>query len=306
VRASDVKSIRVIINGKNADDPGLREALAWAAQQGHRIELRVTQDEGDAARFASEQSQAPWDVIVAVGGDGTINQVLNGIMTAGVSPEPALAIVPLGTANDFARSCNIPLDHPALALRLAWEGVTRLIDVGCANGRYFLNVATGGFGAEVAASTPALAKKVLGGVAYAVTGLLNALSITPYPARLVTPDQRWEGNLIVITVSNGRQAGGGIPVAPKAALDDGLLDVMVIHDAGLLQSGRILSELKDVEAEDNQYLFYRQAPSLTLELEQSIRLDVDGEPIYGSVFGFSILPRRLRVMLPPETPLSWQ
>ncbi len=184
--------------------------------------------------------------------------------------------------------------------------MTQRIDVGRANDRFFINVATGGFGAEVAANTPETAKKVLGGLAYAVTGLLKALSITPYPARLATPDERWEGNVIVFTVGNGRQAGGGIPVAPKAALDDGLLDLMVIHDAGLLQSGRVLSELRDVEAQDNQYLFYRQVPSLTLELDQSIRLDVDGEPIHDSRFHFDVLPRRLKVMLPPETSLSWQ
>jgi diacylglycerol kinase family enzyme len=158
----------------------------------------------------------------------------------------------------------------------------------------------------VAANTPAVAKKVLGGLAYAVTGLLKAPSITPYPARLVMPDERWEGNLIVITVGNGRQAGGGVPVAPKAALDDGLFDVMVIHDAGLLQSGKVLSELKDVESQDNHYLFYRQTPSLTLELQESILLNVDGESISGSVFGFSILPRRLKILLPPEARLSWQ
>ena len=217
-----------------------------------------------------------------------------------------MAIIPLGTANDFARSCDIPRDHPAHALQIAWEGVPRLIDVGRANDRFFINVATGGFGAEVAANTPAVAKKALGGIAYAVTGLLQALSITPYPCRLVLPDERWRGNVIVFTVGNGRQAGGGIPVAPKASLDDGLLDVMVVHDAGLLQAGKILSELGDVESQDNQYLFYRQASSLTLEFEESIRLDVDGEPIYSSIFGFSILPRRLKIMLPPETPLSWQ
>ncbi len=304
--STQTKSMRVIVNGKIADDPALRESLAWVEQQGHHLEVRVTREEGDAARFAAERTTSPCDILVVVGGDGTLNEAINGLLNANIDPEPALAIVPLGTANDFAGGCEIPRDHPALALRLAWEGVPRLIDVGRANTRFFLNVATGGFGAEVAASTPAVAKKALGGIAYAVTGLLKALSITPYPCRLILPGERWEGNAIVFTVGNGRQAGGGIPVAPKASLDDGLLDVMVIHDAGLLQAGAILSELTEVEAQDNQYLFYRQTPALTLELDESIRLDVDGEPIHGSIFGFSILPRRLKIMLPPGTPLSWQ
>ncbi|MEN6336096.1 MAG: lipid kinase YegS [Phycisphaerales bacterium] len=302
----DLKSIRAIVNGKNAEDPGLREAVTWARQHDHRVELHVTERQGDAARFISERSDAIGEVLIAAGGDGTINEVLNAMLAANISPEPALAVIPLGTANDFASSCGIPLDHPALALELAWKGAPRMIDVGHVNDRFFINVATGGFGADVTAKTPAAAKKVLGGLAYAVTGLLKALAITPYPARLTLPDERWEGNLIVVTVGNGRQAGGGIPVAPKAALDDGLLDLMVIHDAGLLQSGRVLSELRDVEAQDNEYLFYRQVPSLTLELDQTMRLDVDGEPIENRRFRFDILPRRLKVMLPPGTSLSWQ
>jgi len=306
VSPHEPKSILAIVNGKNAEDPGLREAATWARLQDHPVELHVTQRQGDAARFISERPQAIGDVLIAAGGDGTINEVLNAMLAANISPEPALAIIPLGTANDFAKSCGIPLDHPARALELAWKGTPREIDVGRVNDRFFVNVATGGFGADVTAKTPASAKKVLGGLAYAVTGLLKALSITPYPSRLTLPDERWEGNLIVITVGNGRQAGGGIPVAPKAALDDGLLDLMVIHDAGLLQSGHVLSELRDVDAQDNEYLFYRQVPSLTLELDQSMRLDVDGEPIENRRFRFDILPRRLKVMLPPGASLSWQ
>lgn len=304
--SSTVRSICMIVNGKNADDPAWKEGLAWAQRQGHHVAVRVTRDQGDGARFAAEQPQDPPDVIVAAGGDGTVNEVLNGMLAAGIDPEPALAIVPLGTANDFARSCGIPQDRPAQALQLVLEGTTRLIDVGRVDDRFFLNVATAGFGAEVAAHTPQAAKKVLGGVAYAVTGLLRALNVTPYPSRLILPNEQWTGNLIVLTVGNGRQAGGGIPVAPRAALDDGLLDLMVIHDAGLPQSGQVLSELRDAEAQDNEYLFYRQIPRLRLELDDRIRLDVDGEPIYGSTFEFSILPRRLKILLPPETPLSWQ
>lgn len=300
------KSILVIVNGKNADDSELSDTLRQAEPLSRRIVIRITREPNDATRFVAEQANRPCDVVVAAGGDGSVNEVLNAILACRLSPEPSLAIIPLGTANDFARSCGIPLDHPAHALELVWTGVPRQIDVGRANERFFINVATGGFGAEVAAATPPAAKKVLGGLAYAVTGLLKALSITPYPIRLVTPEERWEGNMIVFTVGNGRQAGGGIPVAPKAALDDGLLDLMIIHDAGLPQSGRILSELRDVDAEDNQYLFYRQVPSLTLELDQTIRLDVDGEPIYASRFHFEVLPRRLKIMLPPGAALSWQ
>jgi lipid kinase YegS len=299
------KYLRIIVNGKYADDPALRQALAWARREGHRVEWRVTREPGDGAPFAADRRRGPVDVMVAAGGDGTINEVLNGMLANEVTPPAALAIVPLGTANDFAKSCGIPLDDPIEALRLAWEGEPRLIDVGRANERFFINVATGGFAAEVAAKTPEVAKKILGGAAYAATGVVAALDIKSYPGTLSLPEEPWQGNLVVITIGNGRQAGG-FPVAPKAALDDGLLDIMVIHDAGLPQAGQVLSELRKVDAAENRYIFYRQVPWCRLELTQEIRLDVDGEPILGRVFDFRALPRRLKILLPPQTSLSWQ
>ena len=186
--------------------------LAWADQQGHRIELRVTQDEGTphASPRSGHRSH------------GTLSSPSGETApTIKFSTESWPPRSPRNRHSPSFRSAQQTIsprvvaspDHPLRCDR--GEGVPRLIDVGCVNGRYFLNVATGGFGAEVAASTPAVAKKVLGGVAYAVTGLLNALSITPYPARLVTPDERWKGNLIVITVSNGRQAGEAFRWAPR-------------------------------------------------------------------------------------------
>ena len=306
MQREDGKSVRVIVNGKNEGEPALEEAVQWARRHGHRIELRITRETGDAGRFAAEKTDAPADIIAAAGGDGTVNEVLNGLMTVSGFPKPALAIIPLGTANDLAIGCGIPQDEPAKALQLAWEGRPRRVDVGRANDRHFLNVASGGFAADVAGKTPASIKNVLGGAAYAVTGLLSAGSITPYRSQLILPDEQWEGDLIVITVGNGRQAGGGFPVAPKAALDDGLLDLMVIHDAGLLQSREVLNKMREAHVgEEDTYLFYKQVPAFRLELEREMRLDVDGEPLSDTRFDFSILPRRLTLMLPAETPLCW-
>jgi len=300
------KSLRIIVNGKSENDPQLRQAVEDARRQGHHVEVRVTRDPGDGVRFAGNRAELPLDVVVAAGGDGTINEVLNGMLAGEVARQAALTIVPLGTANDFAKSCGIPLDDPVRALRLAWEGESRRIDVGRVNQRFFINVATGGFGAEVAARTPATAKKILGGAAYAVTGLVSALKVKSYPARLIMPEEQWEGDIVLITLSNGRQAGGGLPVAPKAALAHGLLDLMVIHDAGVAQSPQVLGEFRDVESEDNQYLFYKQIPSCRVEFAEPIRLNVDGEPICDSTFDFDVLPRQVKIVLPPGTPLSWQ
>ena len=140
---------------------------------------------------------------------------------------PSLAILPLGTANDLAHACRIPLD-PLGALRLAKSGPETKVDVGRTNGRYFLNMATGGFGAHVTAVTPNELKKVLGGAAYFLTGLTHFTSIRPEHGRFSGPGFTWEGPFLILAVGNGRQAGGGHQLCPEALINDGLLDVRVL------------------------------------------------------------------------------
>ena len=138
-----------------------------------------------------------------------------------------LAILPLGTANDLAHACRIPLD-PLGALRLAVSGATAAVDVGRVGGRPFMNLATGGFGTQVTVATPNDLKKILGGAAYLLTGVTHFSSIRPARIRLAGPDLNWEGAALVIGVGNGRQAGGGHQLCPTALLNDGLLDVTVL------------------------------------------------------------------------------
>jgi diacylglycerol kinase family enzyme len=114
------KFLRLAVNGKVAKNEALRAAVARQRGLGHRVEVHVTWEGGDARRFASQPEEA--DVVVAVGGDGTVNEVLYGLMTLRTEARPALAVIPLGTANDFARGCGIPLDpSQALALCVAGE-----------------------------------------------------------------------------------------------------------------------------------------------------------------------------------------
>jgi YegS/Rv2252/BmrU family lipid kinase len=158
-------------------------------------------------------------------GDGTINEVVNGVLQADPSPRTAVAAAPYGTANDFATACGIPTDDTMAALQLAAGGEARPIDVGKVNDRFFINVASGGFGAEVTASTPIEMKKALGGAAYSIRGPVTAVKMTPYQGKLVTPEGEERGSMIVMAVGNGLQCGGGFQMTPKALLDDGLLEL---------------------------------------------------------------------------------
>src|SRR5881296_3661248 len=140
------KKVLLILNGKAAGNDALQTAVARQRAIGHAIEVRVTSEKGDARRFVAETGEV--DLLIAAGGDGTLNEVVHGLMQLPMAARPALGVVPLGTANDFATGCDIPRDAEQ-ALALCMEGGALPIDVGKANERWFLNAASAGFGAEV-------------------------------------------------------------------------------------------------------------------------------------------------------------
>jgi lipid kinase YegS len=297
------RALRLVVNGKAAGDPALRTAVSQVRERGVSLEVRVTWEGGDAARYAAEAVDKGLDVVVAAGGDGTVNEVVNGVLEADDAPKIAVGVVPYGTANDFAVGCGIPKGDPLAALTLITETDPTPIDVGKVNDRHFINVASGGFGAEVTASTPREMKKALGGVAYSLMGLVTAAKMSPYRGRMITPDGEAEGQMILTSIGNGRQAGGGFQVCPQALLDDGLLDVMTVHDVPVLEFGVVLSELMNLDRPENKYVTYRKLSSFEVEAEQEVPMSLDGEPIRARRFLFQLLPKRLPFILPSAAPL---
>src|SRR5438552_18351688 len=148
-----------MLHGKVAGNDALRAAVVGQREAGHRIEVPVTWKKGDALRFVLEAGEV--DLLIAAGGDGTLNEAVHGLMDLSIDARPILRVVPLGTANDFATGCDIPRD-PEKALALCMEGQAVPIDVGKANERWFLNAASVGFGAEITATTSPELKRLLG------------------------------------------------------------------------------------------------------------------------------------------------
>ena len=206
---SDIRHLRLILHGKAAQQPAIRDAVGNLRQAGHEVDVRVTWEAGDAERYTSEACVDRVSTIVAGGGDGTLNTVTAGLMEAEPQDRPALAVLPLGTANDFARSAGVPVTDPTAALRIAAETAPTPMDVGLVNGRPFINMATGGFGTRITVETPEKTKKVLGGAAYLLTGLARFTDIRPAHGVLRTPDEELEGDYWAFAFGNGRQAGGG-------------------------------------------------------------------------------------------------
>jgi lipid kinase YegS len=293
------KRVRLIVNGKAAANDSLRAAVARQRAAGHRIDVRVTWERGDAQRLVSQAG--PVDLVVAAGGDGTLNEVLHGLMNLSEGTRPILGIVPLGTGNDFAAGCGIPND-PARALALCLRGEAVPIDVGKANDDWFINAATSGFGAEITATTSPELKRLLGPAAYTVMGAILAINLQHYGGRLILPDRDITGTGPVAIVGNGRQTGGGIQVAPRACIDDGLLDVLVVRQispTALLAAARELQQLPA----DGEYISYWQTPWLEVQPDEEIPVSLDGESFRFSTVRYEAVPKAIQLIVPPNCQL---
>ena len=293
------RKVQLILNGKVAGNDALWNAIVQQRAIPHSIKVRVTQQKGDARRFAAEAGAV--DLLIAAGGDGTLNEVVHGLMDLSRATRPALGVIPLGTANDFATGCGIPRD-PEEALALCLKGQALPIDIGKANEHWFLNAASAGFGAEVTATTPPELKRLLGPAAYAVMGAILAMNVHHYHGKLILPDREITGTGPVAIVGNGPQTGGGVQVAPRARIDDGLLDVLVVRQIpamALLAAARELQELSP----DGEYISYWQTPWAEVHPEETIPVNLDGEPVQFSSVRYEAVPRAIRLIVPPNCPL---
>jgi lipid kinase YegS len=293
------RKVLLILNGKLAGHDALQAAVVRQRAFGHRIKVRVTQEKGDARRSVSDAGEM--DLVIAAGGDGTLNEGVHGLMDLSDVARPALGVVPLGTANDFAAGCGIPRD-PEKALALCVEGETSPIDVGKANERWFINAASAGFGAEVTATTSPELKRLLGPAAYTVMGAILAMNVHEYHGRLILPHREIIGSGPVAIVGNGRQTGGGFQVAPRAHIDDGLLDLLVIRHipaTALLTAARELQQLSP----DGEYISYWQTPWAEVHSDEAIPVNLDGEPVRFSSVRYETVPSAIHLIVPPNCPL---
>ena len=292
------RRVQLILNGKAAGNDALRTAVIRQREAGHRVEVRVTREKGDARRFVLE-SEA--DLLIGAGGDGTLNEVVHGLMGLSRKARPVFGVVPLGTANDFATGCGIPRD-PGMALALCLEGAAVPIDVGKANEHWFLNVASAGFGAEVTATTSPELKRLLGPAAYTVMGTILAMNVHHYHGRLILPGREITGSGPVAIVGNGRQTGGSFQVAPRALIDDGLLDVLVVRHIPATAALTAARELQQLSP-DGEYISYWQTPWAEVHSEETIPVNLDGEPVRFSSVRYEAVPKAIHLVVPPGCPL---
>ena len=299
----------LILNGKQANDDTLRAAVLAARERGFRLEVRVTWETGDAARFVDEAIAAHADAVVAGGGDGTLREVASALAQYDLPADalPALGMLSLGTANDFATAAGIPVQiGAALELLLTAPAVpVDVLRVDADGARsWCVNLASGGFGATVTAETQEGLKKALGGLAYVISGLARLGRIEPSHARFVAGDFAWSGDFIALGIGNGRQAGGGQVLCPDARVDDGLLDITIVPTL----EGELAATFGTLIAEGKQAALERvstrlQCARIEIAADAPLTLNLDGEPVEAREFRIECVPARLRMYLPPDCPL---
>lgn len=287
------KTIALVLHGARAEDPALRHMVEWMRGHGHIVQPSVTWESGDATRFAREAVARGVDIVVAVGGDGTVNEVVNGLAGSDVP----LGIIPRGTANDFARQVGIPED-PSHAMDVILHREPVRIDIAELNGRRFLNVSTAGVAAEATAETPLDAKESLGSLAYAITGVKKLAQLRRYTAHLTGPGLDLQCKFLFVAVGNARATGGGSRVTPQALVTDGMLDVCLVESMPRVDFARMLLRLRKGDHLGQEGVRYFKIPSVTIEARRPVSVNVDGEPMTTRTLRYRALPRALRVFLP--------
>ena len=300
---------RLILNGKSAGDDDLRDAVGSMREEGIALDVRVTWEDGDAERYVAEAIADGVDTVIAAGGDGTLSEVATTFAhrDEAAGALPSLGLVPLGTANDFAAAAGIPDEAlPALQLVRAVAAVPLdLLRIEAADGTHWCaNLASGGFGTAVTVETDEGLKKMLGGLAYLITGIAKLGRIEPMTARVRGPEFDWQGDFIALGIGNGRQAGGGQALCPDALVDDGLLDLTIVPELSGEVAATVGTLVKDGKhAALDRVATRARLPWVELEANQPMTLNLDGEPVQSRRFRVECVPGRVRMHLPAACPL---
>ena len=258
------------------------------------IEIVLTRQRGHAVELAREAVEKGYNIVVAVGGDGTINEVGRGL----VSSNTALGVIPAGSGNGFARNFQIPLDQRE-AIDLLLAPAFRSIDVGKINEHYFFNVAGSGLDAEISKNFEEFGMR--GPVPYFLVGTKAMLAYQPKPLKIVSEEFTDTLSPLIISIANGPQYGNGAIIAPAAKPDDGFLDVCIIDPIPLWKAVPNLYRLFNGTIDEFEGYRSFQTRSLTIERSEPGTIQTDGDPHEEeAVLKIEVLPKSLRVAVPPR------
>ncbi len=286
----------VIVNPAARNLPGrrrLEEADRWLRDHGWRVEWAETASPGEATGLAARAAEGELPLLFVCGGDGTLSEAANGLAGSGT----ALAVIPAGTVNIWAKEVHIPR-KPLEAVRLAVGGERRRVDLGRAGERYFLLMAGYGLDGAIARRVSHKVKGRLGATAYAIAAVRESLRYRGSPVRLRLDEEECEGEVLMLVAGNTRNYAGLAEVTPGALADDGLLDVCVYQGRGTLDIALHAARTALRRHRRSRKVLYRRVRRLEMEWAEPLLVQLDGDSYGESPTTVTVAPSALWVAVP--------
>jgi len=275
----------------------LHEALDYLHRHGWQAELWFTRRQGDGKELAQKAVEQGAAMVVAAGGDGTINEIIQGL----AGSETALGVLPTGTVNVWAREVGIPLDvHDACNVLVF--GQTRHIDLGCVNGRYFLLMVGIGFDAEVTQKVEHKPLKRLGPLGYVLAALWFGPGYTGFPVIVRYDDYAIRTRALQVIIGNTQLYAGAFKFTWQARCDDGALDLCLVRRRSLPGRIMVLWDFFRRRKNRHRWVRYNTFSSITIETPRPVAFQIDGDPGGYTPATFTVQPRALKVVVPYRTP----
>lgn len=293
-----MKRARIIYNPTSGRElfkkhlPGVLEALEIA---GYETSCHATTGEGDAINAAKKAVENKFDIIIAAGGDGTLNEVVAGVSE--FENRPKIGVIPMGTTNDFARAVHIPRDiHRAVEIII--KGDTIPVDVGKVNDRYFINIAGGGRITELTYDVPSKLKTMLGQLAYYLKGIEMLPSINATKVRIEYDGEVFEDEAMMFLVGLTNSVGGFEKLAPNSSINDGKFSLLILKKVNIAEFIRLATLAIRGEHLGDPHVIYKKATNIKVTSDDKVLLNLDGE--YGGTIPatFHNLYRHIEVFVP--------
>ena len=275
------KRCRIIYNptsGREAMKNNLVDILNILERAGYETSAYATTPEPNSAKNEAERAaKAGFNLIVAAGGDGTINEVVNGI--APLKHRPKLGIIPAGTTNDYARALKIPREDPIGAAKVIAKGQTIKMDIGEAGKNWFVNIAAGGLLTELTYGVPSQVKSLFGYLAYLVKGAELLPRIKPIRMHLEYDGGTYDGKASMFFLALTNSVGGFEQIVPDASLDDGKFTLIVVKTSNLIEILQLITMVLNggKHVNDPRILYVKTSKLVAKPVDEKMMINVDGE-----------------------------
>lgn len=293
-----MKRARIIYNptsGREIFKKHLPEVLEKLEVAGYEASCHATTCAGDATTAAKAAVERKFDVIIAVGGDGTLNEVVAGV--SGFEERPQIGLIPMGTTNDFARAVHIPRDI-SKAVDIIIKGDTIPVDVGLVNDRHFINIAGGGRITELTYEVPSKLKTMIGQLAYYLKGIEMLPSIKASKMRIEYDGEVFDDEAMMFLIGLTNSVGGFEKLSPNSSINDGYFSMFILKKCNIADFIKLVSLAVRGEHFKDPHIIHAKASHVKVTSDEVVQLNLDGE--YGGDIPaeFRNLKRHIEVFVP--------